>query len=46
MENKEKLTLPEGVPNNENAFTKWLNPEKTAVIEIDMHRGHVVLKIN
>ena len=41
MENKEKLTLPDGVPNNSNAFTRWLNPDKTAVIEIDMHRGHV-----
>ncbi len=41
MENKEKLILPDGVPNNSNAFTKWLNPDKTAVIEIDMHRGHV-----
>ena len=41
MENKDLIALPDGVPNNSDVFDKWLDPEKTAVIEIDMHRGHV-----
>lgn len=41
MEDGEKLVLPGGVPDYDDAFETWLDPEKTAVVEIDMHRGHV-----
>lgn len=41
MENRTKLTLPSGVPDYPDAFDNWLDPAHTAVVEIDMHRGHV-----
>jgi biuret amidohydrolase len=41
MENGRKLVLPNGVPGYDDAFESWLDPAHTAVIEIDMHRGHV-----
>ena len=41
MENRTKLTLPSGVPGYSDAFETWLDPAHTAVLEIDMHRGHV-----
>ena len=40
MENRTKLALPSGVPGYP-AFDDWLDPAYTAVLEIDMHRGHV-----
>ena len=36
LENREQRVLP----SNE-AFERWLAPEKTAIACIDMHRGHV-----
>jgi len=36
LENRDKRVLP----SNE-AFERWLEPEKTAIACIDMHRGHV-----
>ena len=39
--NREELVLPSGVPGYDDAFDRWLDPDKTAVVEIDMHRGHV-----
>ena len=41
MEDGRRLVLPSGVPDYDDAFETWLDPEKTAVVEIDMHRGHV-----
>jgi len=41
MEDRERLVLPSGVPTFDDAFDRWLDPEHTAVLEIDMHRGHV-----
>lgn len=41
MEDGRKLVLPSGVPDYDDAFETWLDPDKTAVVEIDMHRGHV-----
>ena len=35
------MTLPSGVPGYSDAFESWLDPAHTAVLEIDMHRGHV-----
>ena len=32
---------PSGVPGYSDAFESWLDPAHTAVLEIDMHRGHV-----
>lgn len=39
--NRERMILPSGVPGYASAFDDWFDPEKTAVVEIDMHRGHV-----
>ncbi len=36
LENRERRVLP---PNE--AFERWLEPEHTAIVCIDMHRGHV-----
>jgi biuret amidohydrolase len=41
MQNRDRLVLPDGVPGYREAFDNWLDPDDTAVIEIDMHRGHV-----
>lgn len=41
IENRDKLILPSGVPGYADAFEAWLDPDDTAVVEIDMHRGHV-----
>lgn len=41
IENRDKLILPSGVPDYANAFDDWFDPDKTAVVEIDMHRGHI-----
>ena len=41
MEGGQKLVLPSGVPDYADAFETWLDPADTAVVEIDMHRGHV-----
>ena len=41
IEGHEKMALPAGVPGFDDAFDKWLDPDRTAVIEIDMHSGHV-----
>ena len=41
IEGQKKMDLPAGVPTFNDAFEKWLDPDRTAVIEIDMHRGHV-----
>lgn len=41
LENREKRVLPSGVADYENAFEDWLDPSDTAVVSIDMHRGHV-----
>jgi biuret amidohydrolase len=36
IENRKRVTLP-----STEAFERWLDPEKTAIACIDMHRGHV-----
>jgi len=36
VENRKKTTLP-----STEVFERWLDPEKTAIACIDMHRGHV-----
>ncbi len=36
IENRKRTTLP-----STEAFERWLDPEKTAIACIDMHRGHV-----
>jgi len=36
LENRTKKVLPESV-----AFERWMDPEHTAVVCIDMHRGHI-----
>ena len=36
LENRERRTLP----SNE-AFERWLDPDHSAIVCIDMHRGHV-----
>ena len=36
LENRDKKVLP-----STEAFERWLDPDKTAVACIDMHRGHV-----
>jgi nicotinamidase-related amidase len=36
LEDRERRVLP-----SNDAFEKWLDPATTAVLEIDMHRGHV-----
>ncbi len=41
LEDRDRVVLPGGVPNHQAAFDDWLDPDRTAVIEIDMHRGHV-----
>jgi len=41
LEDETKLVLPDGVADYSAAFEDWLDPEKTAVVSIDMHRGHV-----
>ena len=41
LEDKEKRILPSGTSNSSNVFDQWLDPDRTAVACIDMHRGHV-----
>lgn len=41
LENKDRCVLPSGTSNSADVFDKWLDPDKTAVACIDMHRGHV-----
>ncbi len=41
LEDKNKLALPSGTSNSANVFDQWLEPDRTAVACIDMHRGHV-----
>lgn len=41
LEDRERTVLPSGVPGYDEAFEDWLDPETTAVVSIDMHRGHV-----
>jgi nicotinamidase-related amidase len=41
IEDGRKLILPSGVPDYDDVFETWLDPDHTAVVEIDMHRGHV-----
>ncbi|MFH1331093.1 MAG: hypothetical protein ABIJ48_10640, partial [Actinomycetota bacterium] len=41
LEDSERRLLPSGVRHYETAFEDWLGPDSTAVVEIDMHRGHL-----
>ena len=41
MQNRDQVGPPMGVPGYPEAFDDWLDPDDTAVVEIDMHRGHV-----
>ncbi|MFT7473907.1 MAG: nicotinamidase-related amidase [Verrucomicrobiales bacterium] len=41
LEGRDRKTLPSGTSDNADAFEKWLDPDKSAVVCIDMHRGHV-----
>jgi nicotinamidase-related amidase len=36
LENRDRKVLP-----STEAFERWLDPEKTAIVCIDMHRGHI-----
>lgn len=41
LENSERKQLPAGVRDFPDAFDRWLDPDRTAVACVDMHRGHV-----
>lgn len=41
LEDRERKVLPSGVRGFDDAFDRWLDPDRTAVACIDMHRGHV-----
>lgn len=41
LEDGERKILPSGTHNYEDAFERWLDPTKTAIACIDMHRGHI-----
>ena len=41
LEGRTRRALPSGTSNFEDAFERWLDPEKTAIACIDMHRGHI-----
>jgi len=41
LEGRDRRVLPSGTSNFEDAFDRWLDPDKTAVACIDMHRGHI-----
>lgn len=36
LENRDRVVLPEN-----EGFERWLDPDRTAVVSIDMHRGHL-----
>ena len=41
LDGRDRVILPSGTSNFEDAFERWLDPEKTAIASIDMHRGHI-----
>jgi nicotinamidase-related amidase len=41
LEGRDRKVLPSGTSNFEDVFERWLDPEKTAIACIDMHRGHI-----
>ena len=41
LEDKDRRVLPSGTSNSAEVFDMWLDPDRTAVACIDMHRGHI-----